>query len=360
MVQNSKFTIQLLDKIGGPLASAIESVAIESEDKEIGAAKLMAQMLGQVVQVSISLNASFNLQEDGAQADSTRLALAALAAPLIADFYREKEHVPEDQDIKSIIKSLESVVAFAENFSPATDEASRLTTIDHDKPLFDKTQSSLVVIQAMVPVINAISEFSFGQSEIKLIQDVAQKLETKAVDITKARGLEGKLNELMVFKALAALYSQCHISETQKLASAGNEENRGELSLDPVWQSFETKVAMIDALLGDKKVTTEKASVPVSPVVEGTPTPVEPMTRDTQPMEQPAVELPSSPMGFFKKPKEAESASAETSVAQPAAEKSPLPEENKEKSEEESGGSSSSGGSGGPQNPMGFFKPPGK
>ena len=84
MVQNSKFTIQLLEKIGAPLAAAIESVPLSGEDQDLQSAKIMAQMLGQAVQVSISLNASFNIVEEEAQADSTRLALASLAVASLA------------------------------------------------------------------------------------------------------------------------------------------------------------------------------------------------------------------------------------------------------------------------------------
>lgn len=360
MVQNSKFTIQLLEKIGSPLAAAIEAVPLKGEDQEEQAAKIMAQLLGQAVQISISLNSSFNVVEEEAQADSTRLALASMAAPLLANFYRENESVPEDPDIKRLTKSLESVVAFSDNFSAAEEEKSRLTTLEVDAPLFDKTQSALVVMQSMTPAIMAVGEFAFGHSENKLIQEIAAKCETKANDLAKYLNLNDKLSELMILKALASLYAECHRSETQKLASSSSDENRGELSMGPVWDAFATRVAMIEAVLG-----LESAEAPSQASENKAP---EPQPEEKPAPPQPAVdentpaEAPSSPMGFFKKP-DANAAPADPPPAAPAtptpqdapaetaqAQPEPQPEEKPSESPAETSNDA-------PSNPMGFFKP---
>ncbi len=322
MVQNSKFTIQLLEKIGSPLAAAIESAPPKGEDHEEQAAKIMAQLLGQAVQISIALNSAFNIVEQEAQADSTRLALAAMTAPLLADFYRQNGVVPEDQDIKRIIKSLESVVAFADNFSAVEEEQSRLITIDHDAPLLDKTQASLVTMQVMTPAIMAIGEFAFGQSENKLIQEVAAKCEAKAQELAKNLNLSDKLSELMILKALVALYAECHRSETQKLAAqSDDQENRSELSLDPVWDSFATRTAMIEAVMGlEAAETSSKTPETTAPATPQEPTPKEETAAPTPPPAQeaaPATAQPSSPMGFFKKP-DASAAPEDPPPAEPA------------------------------------------
>ena len=355
MVENPKFAIKILEKIGAPLAAAIEAVPLKGEDTEVEAAKIMAQMMGQAVQISIALNASLNITEsDEGQADSTRLALAALAAPLLADFYRQNERVPEDQDIKRIIKAQEAVLAFAENFSAASEEKSRLTTIDHDAPFFDETQVSLAVLQALTPVIGAIAEFPFGQSETKLLQDVADRLKTDAADIAK----NGKLGEVMAVKALAQLYADCHRAETQRLASA-SDENRGELSLDPVWEAYRIRVAMIDAVMGTETgaTGTQDTSAP-SPAAEKPP--IAPPPQESAPAQEqaPAAAPPASgnPMGFFKpgggqtdNPATPPAAPAETASSAPPAETPP----STPPAEDKASGSSDNP----PTNPMGFFKP---
>jgi len=266
MVQNSKFAVNILEKIGAPLAAALESVPLQGDDKDIEAAKLMAQMMGQAVQVSIALNNALNVTESEEQADSTRLALAAIAAPLIAEFYRQNARVPDEQDLKRIVKSQEAVLAFAENFSAADEGKSRLSTIDHDAPLFDKTQISLVVLQALNPVLTAIFEFPFGQSETKLLQEVSDRLQANAAEMVRSAGGD-KLGEILVLKALAQIYADCHRMETARLATA-SDENRSELSLDPVWKAYDTKVAMAEAILGGNETSTStqaSAPAPASP-----------------------------------------------------------------------------------------------
>ncbi len=369
MTQNSKFAIKILEKIGAPLAAALESVPLQVDDKDVEAAKLMAQMMGQAVQISIALNNSLNVTEDEEQADSTRLALAALAAPLIGEFYRQNARVPDDQDLKRIVKSQEAVLAFAENFTAADEGKSRLTTIDHDAPLFDKTQISLVVLQALSPVITAIFEFPFGQSETKLLQEVSDKLQVSAAEIVKKTGGD-KLGEVMVVKALAGIYADCHRMETARLATA-SDENRGELSLDPVWEAYQTKLAMIEVIMGgDSEVSVAPvATAAVAEPATETPVPA-PVGVESETQETPAA-APSSggPMGFFKAGPKEEAAQAETpaaavapSVEAPAeAAVAPAPVEAPVETLAETPApvaeASSAPQSAPPSGPMGFFKP---
>lgn len=342
MVQSSKFTVQLLEKIGSPFTAAINCHAVDSVESETQSAQIMAQLLGVATQMSTTLYNALNIKEEEIQFDSTRLALAALAAPLIADFYRQHKQIPTEEDIKRIGQSLEAVVSFGENFSPATDHQSRLQTIEHEGVFFDKEQPILLVLQAMVPVINAVEEFSFGQSQKKLVQDITARLEARAADIAKEVGEPDKLRELIVFKALAALYASCH-REGTKRASSGDEATRGELSIDPIWESFETKVAMIEAVMG---VKTQSSTWVDAPQADGS-------QQEAAPQETPA--SGGGPMGFFKKPETAAEAPAETPVEPPVeAKETPPPPAAvpaQEAPAEEAGASSP------PSSPMGFFKP---
>ncbi len=348
MVTNSKFTVQLLEKIGSPLTAAINHVAGEKEELEIEAAKTMAQLLGVATQMSTTLYNSLDIKEEENQFDSTRVALAALVTPLIADFYIQTKQIPAEEDIKRIGQSLEAVISFGENFSPASDHQSRLQTIDHDGVFFDKDQPILVVLQAMVPVINAVEEFSFGQGKKKLVQDITVRLETRAADIAKEVGASDKLKELIIFKALAALYSSCHREETRR-ASSEDEAKRGELSLEPIWEAFETKVAMIEAIIG---TGTEDTNQQQAPKVEAEKVVETPQADDTPPQQSPASGSTSGPMGFFKKPTDAP-AETETKEATPAASAISVEEKKPEaKTETEATATSSASSS-----PMGFFKP---
>lgn len=358
MVQNSKFALRVLEKIGAPLAAALEAHVPEGDDKDVESAKLMAQMMGQAVQISIALSSTLNITESEEQADSTRLALAALAAPLIGEFYRQNSRVPEEQDIKRIIKSQEAVMAFAENFTAAEEGKSRLTTINHDAPLFDQTQMSLVILQTLTPVMAAIFEFPFGQSETKLLQEVSDKLQKDAADIV-TQNTSDDLGKVMVIKALAEIYAECHRAETARLATA-SDENRGELSLDPVWESYKTKLAMVETIVGvDSGSTGDSGGAPAAPDEAATKTTPPPPTAIPAESAAPATPPAGGPMGFFKPGAKEDAAPAAPVVpAVPSTEVPPASSESATTTPPaETPATSEGSDSETPSSPMGFFKP---
>lgn len=318
MNTSSSFSVQLLSKIGAPLAQAVESVDLPAGQEDTVAAERMAAMLSMAVEMSIALYDKLDVTEDVTQADETRTALAAIAAELIAGFYTTSKKLPEATDKERLLKSLEAVLSFSDNFSSAGDASARLMTIGSKQPLFDKTQAKLVTLQSVTDVVNAISEFPFGQSENKLIQDVTESLEKDAVRLAKENGTNDKLSELMIFKSLAGIYAQCHRSETVKL-SGGNQE--APPSLEPVWAAYEMRLAMMRAVMGGEEESVTAApiapepesiqSTPADPSKEVLPTTIEGAAPVVAPVAAPVT---AGPMGFFagKKAESEASTSPET------------------------------------------------
>jgi len=304
------FTLGLLEKIGTPLVSAIESVsATQSEAVEADSSTILAQMLGQAVQMSIGLSPSVEMPADEAEADSARLGLAALAASIIADFYRAHKRVPAEADIGRMVKSLQSVSAFGENFAAAKDQGSRLALLGQDTLLFDVLQVNLVTMQLMTPVMNAIAEFPFGQVETKLLQDVLAKLQNYAQDLLKVTNDTSKLSEMMVLKSLAQIYAECHAGEIDRLMKA-SDEARASVTIDSVWARFEKRLGMAEVMAGinDGASGTQGAGTSaVAPAVTAPVTPVAQPPVQAPPAQQPppvqqeaAPAAGASPMGFFK------------------------------------------------------------
>lgn len=302
MSTSSSFSVQLLSKIGAPLAQAIESVPLPAGQEDAAAAERMAAMVSLAVEMSIALYDKLDLTENETQADETRTALAAIAAEMVGSFYAHTHKSPEESDKTRILKSLEAVLSFSEKFSVAGDASARLTTIGGAQPLFDMTQSKLVILQSVGEVVNAVADFPFGQSENKLIQDITERLEKDAADLAKNNGAEDKLSELMIFKALAGIYAQCHRAETQKL-SGGTQE--GTPSLDPVWTAYETRLAMMSALVGGAG---DVAPAPVSSASPETQ-PAAPIEAPVESATPPAAPPAGGPMGFFTNKKSDDEAS---------------------------------------------------
>jgi hypothetical protein len=227
-----------------------------------------------------------------------------MVAPVIAHYYRHNGAVPDDAALGRITKSLEATIAFAENFNPASEQASRLSILGVDTLVFDEAQVDITVLDALVPVINAIGVFSFGLSETKLLQNVSEKLREKAATLVAGGD---KLSELTTLKALSKIYAECHLAEVNKLSGSNNEE-RSELSIDPVWAAFDTRLAMVNIVLGLAPVAetvTSGSVAPAAPIAsapfEAAPTtvaPVQPAAPVTQ--AAPAAAIGGGgPMSFF-------------------------------------------------------------
>lgn len=372
MPTDSAFAIRLLEKIGAPLVAAIESAPPTGESAEVGAAQMMAQMLGQAVQISIKLSTTLNAEETEEQADSTRLSMAAIATPLLADFYVKNKRVPQEGDISRITKSLEAVIGFADKFTPAADGQSRLTTIDNDIAFFDATQAILTTAQALTPVLLAISEFSFGKTDTKLMQEVAAKLEEKATLL--AGGGDNKMGQILVLKSLAVIYAQCHSQAVEKM-SAGDSESAAAPSMTPIWEAFERRTMMMQALVGQDvqqgSVDSDEGAAPVAAAAPETPpaapAPEAPPPQAPAPAPEKQAEAPAAPaaasapaggggpMGFFKPGAKTESPPAQTptKASEPSAPAKPA-KETPPKDETANNFDTSSAP---PANPMGFFKP---
>ncbi len=290
MASRSKFLIQLLQKMGAPLMGAVNA---HDKDGDAGAAaRTMASLLSESVKVGISLSQAMNLKTEDGDADAIRVALSSLGAHLIGQSYRDTGRIPSDADAQKISKTLESVILFADNFAPAAEHTQRLMTLEETPPFFDPVQTSLYSMHALLPVIAAVGSFSFGQSEARLVQDIADRLTAKAKEIQEqVGGPSDKMSELLTLQALASLYASCHRAQIEQLRTAGEQAQSG--SLDTVWANFDTQAAMLQVLLG--AMTDSGSSVQsgggsgggVKPQMSATPA-------------APAA-TGGSPMSFFKK-----------------------------------------------------------
>ena len=254
MDSRSQFILQLLQKLGAPLMRAVNARS-DGADEGAKDAQTISALLSETVKISISLSQAMNLKPEDGDADAIRVTLAALAADLVADSYKETGRLPSDTDSRRIAKSLESVLAFTDNFAPAAQHAQRLQTIDGTAPFMDEMQANLYAMNALVPAIAAIAEFPFGQQEAKLIQEVATALSDRAKTLRsnlaqiEGEGADAKMAELVLLQSLAQIYAAAHRAETVRLKTLP-EDARGELSLTPVWKQFDRQLAMLEVLLG--------------------------------------------------------------------------------------------------------------
>lgn len=270
-------------------------------------AQAMASLLSESVKISISLSQAMNLKAEDGDADAIRVSLATLAGGLVADSYKQTGRVPGENDVRRISKALESVIVFADNFAPAAEHAQRLKTLDTSPPFIDPVQTNLYSIHALTPAIGAIAEFSFGQAEPRLIQDVADRLGAKAKELlnTLAGGGDA-MSELVILQALGQIYAGAHRAETRRLKEKGDD---GNATIDAVWASFDKQVAMLTILLGSASggAAASSGGGGVKPAVEAPAqeAPAAAVPPAAPPPAAPAAAAPpaggGNPMSFFKK-----------------------------------------------------------
>ncbi|MCB1532116.1 MAG: hypothetical protein KDJ35_04515 [Alphaproteobacteria bacterium] len=367
MDKRAQYLIQILDKIGSPLMSAI--IAASDNDNAEGDAQSMAEMLGKSVELSISMANIADLND--VENDSVRVALTALASPLIGALHRESKQTPGENDLKRIASALQAVLTFSENFTPDDDNTKRLETLETNGTPLDAHQMTLQYMYAFVPAVNAVGAFPFGQPEQKLIMEVASKITARAQNLRS--GVLGDLPEaeqkpvdLAILKSLAVLYADCHNAETKRLSESGA-ENGG---LDEVWRNFDLRVSMLEALAGGLLPGGPK--IPVAAVPEDVSEPelededeeIPKPPKAAPPKEEPKSAPPAgNPMAMFAKKPGGDDDKTDPPPPAAAPEDTPEPPatDPSEDSDETDTGSSSDDTSGsakgsGGGSPMSFFK----
>ena len=264
MAKNPEFIVQVMEKVGSPLIASVSDVSVRLQaggnqtqndpaQQLAEDSKKVAGLLNKSVQVAIAVSNMLDLPAQDNQADSVRLALTALASPMLANQYRMSTRLPGDNDVKKLVTSLEAVMTFSDNFSVAGDAGARLDQIDKDFFPADPAQIQILYIQALVPTVSQIANFPFGQSERKLVQEVADRLIKKANEITSAnfpdlQGGPAKKCELGILRSLSTIYSQCHFGEMARLMSLPQDQRDQQTSMDPVWEAFEKRASLLEIL----------------------------------------------------------------------------------------------------------------
>ncbi len=304
MDQRTEFLLQLLQKLGAPLMQAVNARPGTGDETGQQDATAISSLLSESVKISINLSQAMNLKPEDGDADAIRVALAALAGNLVADSYKQTGRVPADADSRRMTKALEAVIMFADSFAPAGEHAKRLETLDGTPPFFDAAQTNIYAIHALLPVIAVIEEFSFGQQDTRLIQDISDRLHIHARGLKDQFSVDDNpINEIVILQALAQIYASVHRAETVRLRDTGGSDQAA--SLDGVWAAFDRQLSMMEVLLtsmtgapvsgsgrgGGKKPDVAVAEAPAAEAPAAPPSPPPPSAK-------PAA---GNPMGFFKK-----------------------------------------------------------
>lgn len=322
MDPRSNFLIQVLEKLASPLVAAISEVSVRNmmlaDPNQPGAmrpeAEQVAGLLTKSTQMSIGLSnlVDFNLPEN--EADSLRLALTSLSSPLIANLYRLAGRIPNDAELDRIMAAMNSVITYSDHFVTAGDASARLQHLDTDFFPVDEHQVVLQYMNVLLPSVNSIMAYSFGQPEKKLVQDVTERLvrEAKAFREKLFPALDGReaaRADLAVLRMASLIYSQCHFAEMAKLMATEEQARQGLApAMTTLWQAFSLRLEMLevvaDVLVPGGRKTENAATGSRKPAASQPQVPVAPQPPEAPPTPPPAeTAKPQSgnPMAFFAK-----------------------------------------------------------
>jgi hypothetical protein len=157
----------------------------------------------------------------------------------------------------------------------AADEADRLAAIAVDlqnklktplMPADEPTPNTAAtfrakMMEAMVPVVGALAQYSFGRSEHALLAEVAEKLVKTADQVTRALAPAGSTPEQWrllcwhVLRAAGQIYTESHYAEADRLLYMNPDERTAYFAahgnvppMTQVWQAFNQRMAMLATL----------------------------------------------------------------------------------------------------------------
>ncbi len=118
------------------------------------------------------------------------------------------------------------------------------------------------MLEALVPVVNAIAQYAFGRAEHVMLSQVADRLLKTADQVTRSLAPAGctprdwRLLCWSVLQAAGFLYSDCHFAEADRLLYMDKEERDAYFQqhdmmppLTFVWQAFDQRMAMLATLI---------------------------------------------------------------------------------------------------------------
>ena len=302
MDSKTLYNIKVFEKLGSPLMNSVLRAAYQKEGAvSADDANQIASLISTAVKMSQSLTGNFE-PEDADDADALRLALACLTSPIIAEHYAKTGKVLSDDEITSFKNIFDHVLGFTDGFTKAKEAANRRLRLANPDPLavserllFDDDQMALQGMQAMLPVIIRVAEYSFGRDPKELLSEIFTKLKSRAKLLAKS--LYGKnmdetdqsLAELGILRALTHIYASCHSAERRRIEEMDETKREkllknGVVPLDTLWQMFEMRSGLMVALTQSMTAQGSKSA-----------------TDGNAPKHGASEE--KSPMGFFAKPK---------------------------------------------------------
>jgi hypothetical protein len=247
--------VAVLKHVATPLLQSIAEAHRAAKTEAPPSPEHESQTLGQLVDATLALagaaGESLNDQHDPME-DSVRWALVAAAAHNVAARLRATGQPMQPEEAQTLAKS---VFEIKDKFQSQSVNAGE--SLPNTLGTFRAK-----MLEALVPVVNAVAQYSFGRAEHMMLAQVAERILKTADQVTRGLAPPGcppkdwRLLCWSVLQAAGFLYSDCHFAEADRLLYMDKEERdkyfREHDNIPPltfVWQSFDQRMAMLATLI---------------------------------------------------------------------------------------------------------------
>lgn len=241
-------------QVGLPLLTALTETPKDVEGEDAKSSGLNVEQFGTLIDSTITLSHALAAQL-GASDDQldawVRWSLAGAASQAVASHFKATGNAlsPEEaQKFAGIVLELQNKFKAQ---MPAGNEPIPNTAATFRAKM----------MEAMVPVVGAVAQYSFGRAEHGLLAEVAEKLIKTADQVTRALAPAGSTPEQWrllcwnVLKAAGQVYTESHYAEADRLLYMNPDDRAAYFAqhgqivpMTQVWQAFNQRMAMLATL----------------------------------------------------------------------------------------------------------------
>ena len=238
--------------VGGPLLTAL----LEAAPQEQGAGGVTRRINLEAFPLLIESAASLarqisDVMESDGGSTALRWGAVSAACQLVAANYKA---TGQPLDAETAAPILDVVNALPEKFK-------NLTTGGVESVPNQIATFRAKMLEALVPVVGAVAQYSFGRAEHGLLAEVAERLMKTADQITRSLAPVGSTPEQwrllcwVVLKSAGQIYADSHYAEADRLLYMNPDERAAYFAkhgnvvpMTQVWQEYNQRMALLATL----------------------------------------------------------------------------------------------------------------
>jgi hypothetical protein len=238
-------------QVGMPLLQALSEAPAGAEGAP---PPVKVEQFGALVDSAVALSQELSAQL-GASEEKVdawvRWALAGGASQVVASRYRASGQPMPPEEAKRLATLVAELQDRFKAMLPAGNEPMPNTVATFRAKM----------MEALVPVVGSVAQYSFGRAEHALLAEVAERLVRTADQVTRALAPAGSTAEEWrllcwnVLKAAGQIYTESHYAEADRLLYMNPDERAAYFAkhgnivpMTQVWQAFNQRMAMLATL----------------------------------------------------------------------------------------------------------------